>query len=112
MERIKLTSREKKVMRLLQAGNVDALSEFDAPALVSLQAKGLARVAWADGDVIDDARLTTMGKEYIGENPKLCNPVNWAFVFQAIAAVGAVIAAITGMVVLFACSRLLTMPQP
>ena len=76
MKRIELTKREKKVLRLLRAGNAGALSEFDAPSLATLQSKGLVQSAFTEGHGVDDARLTSMGKEYISDNPRLLNPIN------------------------------------
>lgn len=92
MERIKLTKREKRVLRLLLAGNPEALSDFDAPSLATLQSKGLVQSALTKEHCVDDARLTTMGKEYISDNPHLLNPINWTLIFSAIAAIAAVTA--------------------
>ena len=63
-------------MRLLQHSDTEALGEFDVPALSNLERLGLARVAWGEGRELADARLTSMGREYLRENPKLRNPLD------------------------------------
>ena len=80
MERIKLTKREKNVLRLLRDGNSEALSEFDAPSVENLARLGLVRRAGVEGAGFDDARLTNMGKEYFNDNPRLANPIDWKWV--------------------------------
>ena len=80
MERIKLTKREKNVLRLLRDGNSEALSEFDAPSVEHLAHLGLVRRAGVEGAGFDDARLTNMGKEYFNDNPRLANPIDWKWV--------------------------------
>ncbi len=87
MERIKLTQREKRIMRLLLGNNAGALSEFDAPSVKHLAELGLVMRAGVEGGSFDDARLTNMGKEYFNDNPRLRNPVNWTLIFAAIASV-------------------------
>lgn len=92
MERIKLTNREKRVLRLLRDGCGEALSEFDAPSVARLNDLGLVMRSGIEDGGFEDARLTTMGKEYLNDNPHLRNPVDWKLVFTAIAAVAAVLA--------------------
>ena len=104
MERIKLTKREKNVLRLLRDGNSEALSEFDAPSVENLARLSLVRRASVEGADFGDARLTNMGKEYFNDNPRLRNPINWDRVIQAAIAVGTLIAAIAA---LFACAKLI-----
>ena len=77
MERIKLTKREKRVLRLLCDDRFDLLTEMDYPALHELYDSGFARVAYIEGGVPEAAQLTTFGKNYPAENPKLRNPVDW-----------------------------------
>lgn len=77
MERIKLSKREKQVLRILCQQGYDGLSEFDDAAVRSLDHQGLVRGAYVEGGGVEDARLTNYGKEYIADNPKLRNPVNW-----------------------------------
>lgn len=90
MERIKLSKREKQVLRTLRNQGFDALSEFDSAAVRSLDNKGLVRGAYVEGGGVEAARLTTMGKEYLRDNPHLFNPINWAMVSAIVAAVGSI----------------------
>ena len=91
MERIKLSKREKRVLRTLSRQGFDALSEFDTAAIHSLDNHGLVRAAYIEGGGVEDARLTNMGKEYLADNPRLRNPVDWGKV--------AAISTIAGIVV-------------
>ena len=101
MERIRLTKREKRVLRTLSQQGFAALSEFDAAAIRSLDAQGLVKGAYLEGGGIEDAKLTTMGKEYLRDNPHLYNPVNWAMVSAIVAAVGSIGTIIT---IIITCS--------
>lgn len=88
MERIKLTKREKRVLRLLSSNRFDMLSTLDYPALRVLHDAGFVRVAFIEGGVPEAARLTDFGKEYIADNPRLRNPINWAMAGTIVAAIG------------------------
>lgn len=77
MERIKLTKREKKVLRALQTDTFDSLSPEDKHAVFSLQSKGLVRAYYCEGGDVADARLSLKGECYMEQNPKLRNPFNW-----------------------------------
>lgn len=102
MERIKLTKREKRVLRTLSRQSFAALSEFDAAAIRSLDSQGLVQGAFIEGGGVEDAKLTNYGKEYLADNPKLWNPIDWKWIVTA--TIGA-IAATTGTIALFiACS--------
>jgi len=107
MERIKLTQREKRIMRLLLADNSEALSDFDAPSIAHLATIGLVNRAGVEGGGFDDACLTTMGKEYFNDNPRLANPIDWLKIFQIIGAIGGLIAGLVALIMLFACSKLI-----
>ena len=102
MERIKLSRREKQAFRILSKQGFDALSEFDHPALGSLERMGLVQTARIEGVGIEAARLTTMGKEYLRDNPRLFNPINWAMVSAIVAAVGSIGTIIT---IIITCSK-------
>ena len=104
MERIKLTKREKNVLRMLRDGNSEALSEFDASSVENLARLGLVRRAGVEGGGFDDARLTNMGKEYFNDNPRLANPIDWKWVVTT--AIAAIIA-ICAVIALFACAKLI-----
>ena len=58
MERIKLTNREKSVLRLRDSG-FEALSELDYTAVRRLHVLGLVKAACVEGGDPEDARLTT-----------------------------------------------------
>jgi len=77
MERIKLTKRKKAVMRILSKQGYEALSEFDASAVRSLSELGFVKAAFTEGGGVEDAKLSTIGKEYLREFPRLRNPVDW-----------------------------------
>ena len=104
MERIKLTKREKNVLRMLRDGNSEALSEFDASSVENLARLGLVRRTGVEGGGFDDARLTNMGKEYFNDNPRLANPIDWKWVVTT--AIAAIIA-ICAVIALFACAKLI-----
>ena len=101
MERIKLSKREKRVLRTLSKQGFDALSEFDFPSIGNLERMGLARAARIEGGGLEGAALTTMGKEYLADNPRLRNPIDWGKV-GAIA--GIVAAAASLFALMLACS--------
>lgn len=77
MERIKLTKREKAVLRILSKQGYEALSEFDASAVRSLSERGFVKAAFTEGGGVEDAKLSTMGKEYLRDYPSLRNPVDY-----------------------------------
>lgn len=77
MERIRLTKREKAVMRILSKQGYDALSEFDASAVRSLSELGFVKAAFTEGGGVEDAKLTTKGKEYQRDYPSLRNPIDY-----------------------------------
>ena len=91
MERIKLTKREKQVLRILSRQDFDALSEFDAIAIRNLDNLGLVQGAYVEGGGVEGGRLTTMGKEYLRDNPRLRNPVNWGKVASVTAIVSIIV---------------------
>lgn len=83
MKRIRLSSEEKTVLRMLANG-------FGCPdiyprhvfvsAVGSLERKGLAQGAWTEEHDLDDARITWQGKVYLAHNPTLRNPVDWKWI--------------------------------
>jgi len=109
MERIRLSKIEKKMFRGLARYGDDYLNEANRDevrtALHSLHSKGLVYCAFVEGGDVEDARLTNLGRDYLADNPKLCNPVNWILIWSAVGAIGAIIAAIAAILALFvACS--------
>jgi hypothetical protein len=102
MDRIKLTKREKRVLRTLSRQVYDALSEFDAAAIRSLDHHGLVQGTYIEGGGVEGARLTNYGKEYVADNPRLRNPVDWKWAITTILAAIAAAAAVAALFV--ACS--------
>ena len=102
MERIKLTKREKRVLRTISQQGFDALSGFDAIAIRSLEDNGLVKGAYLEGGGVDDAKLTNYGKEYIADNPRLRNPVDWKWIIPTVLAAVAATAGILALII--ACS--------
>lgn len=105
MERVRLTKEEKRVLRWLQRNNGGKLKQIEklafAPAVRSLEQKGLVRGFWSEEVGLVDAALTESGETYIFFNPRLQNPINWNKV-TAIAACISAFAAVLGLLV--ACS--------
>lgn len=106
MERIYLTRGERRVLRWLRE-NRGALPSL-APAsfcraVRALEREHLVRAWWADDD--DDGfiegELTGEGRDYLEDNPRLLNPVNWSAVAAWIAAVASLG---TLLVALLACA--------
>lgn len=103
MERIRLTKREKQVLRVLRDNRFDLLTTLDYPALRVLHDTGFAHAAYVEGGVPEDARLTDYGKEYIADNPRLRTPVNWGKV-AAIATIEGIL--ITIVLFIIGCALL------
>ena len=91
-------------MRYLHRSQYDNIDEFDYSAMKYLEELGLIQVAWSEGDSFEGVRLTLKGKEYFNQYPRLGNPVNWT----KVAALGAWIAAIAGIVSIFLSCKILT----
>lgn len=107
MEKIKLSRKEKQVLRLLHSGcGCPETYPFDvfASCVDTLERKGLARSAWAEGHRLEDAKITVRGKTYMCLNPSLRNPVDWRWVVTTtIAIIGASVSIIA---LLVACKSL------
>jgi hypothetical protein len=100
MERIRLSKSEKEVIRLLNTGvaNVpgNVVRKGYSHTAHSLQDKGLVRCTYLVNGEVWDMRLTQFGKEYLFENPRLYNPINWNL---TLAIISVVISIITLLVV-------------
>lgn len=107
MKRIRLSSEEKTVLRMLANGfgcpDIYPLHVF-VSAVGSLERKGLAQGAWTEEHDLDDARITRQGKVYLAHNPTLRNPVDWKW---AATTVIAALAAVAGVAALFVSCSLL-----
>ena len=102
MEKKQLSKQQKRVLRLLRDNRFDLLTEMDYPALHELYDSGFARVAYIERGIPEAAQLTTFGKNYLAENPKLRNPVDWKWVATTCIAAIAAAAAVAALFV--ACS--------
>lgn len=91
MEKIHLTRREKEVLRLIGSGCIRP-STYPLHLFVSsvrtLELKGLVK-----GGLLEDARLTAYGREYLALNPLLCNPIDWKWIITTAIALAAALAA-------------------
>lgn len=107
MKRIRLSSEEKTVLRMLANGcgcpDIYPRHVF-VSAVGSLERKGLAQGAWTEGYDLEDARITRQGKVYLAHNPTLRNPVDWKW---AATTVIAALAAVAGVAALFVSCSLL-----
>ena len=81
MERIRLSKSEKEVIRILNTNFANApgnvVRKGYSHTAHSLQDKGLVRCTYLVNGEVWDIRLTQFGKEYLFENPRLYNPINW-----------------------------------
>ena len=103
MERIKLSTYEKQVLRKLRDGHSELLNEFDIPSVCTLEDKGLVRAAHIEGGGIEAVMLTQKGKAYLHYYPKLNNPIDWA----KVGAIAAILTVLISFVALFiACQSL------
>lgn len=100
MERIKLSKNEKVVLRLMAHYGLRPKEypehKYNA-GVRQLTQKGLVKALYQDGGDLVDVILTDQGEQYMAENPKLTNPVNWA----AVATVISVIWVLVSIVALF-----------
>ncbi len=80
MKRIRLSDREKHVLRTLAVSDFGHLSDFDLSAVCRLYDLGLVRAVFEEGHTPVGAILTPYGMSYIQDNPYLRNPVNWIVV--------------------------------
>lgn len=81
MEKIKLSSREKKVFRMVANGIKECPEHFPIhkfiPALRVLESHKLIKVTWVSDDIPWVIAMTKYGRAYLAENPTLSNPINW-----------------------------------
>lgn len=106
MEGIKLSKDEKKVLLLVASGG-DCPDSFPAHIFAgcvrTLELRGLIKGAYAEGREAEGARLTSYGRIFLAENPKLRNPLDWKWIITtAIAVAGLITAIVFGCI---ACSK-------
>lgn len=107
MGEIKLSKDEKKVLRLLNTYDSEALDIIARSqvrrALRSHEKQHFVRVAWIEGGDYEAVCLTRDGKDYLIENPKLRNPVNWHWIIGV--AIGIASLAVSILILCIACSK-------
>lgn len=107
MERMKLNNNEKQVLRMVANGQGVCPAEYPLhlfnASVRSLHNAGLVQGAFEEGGGVADSRLTQYGRQYLAENPRLANPVDWSKWAAIIAAVGVVVSIIALFV---ACNKL------
>lgn len=85
MKEIRLSKNEKKVLLLISTGG-DCPDSFPAHIFAgcvrSLEREGLVKGAYVEGGGVEAARLTSDGRVFLAENPKLRNPVNWVRIIE------------------------------
>ena len=96
------------MLRWLQCHDGSKMKQMErlafAPAVRSLERKGLVCGYWSEEAGLADAVLTESGEAYLFLNPRLRNPVDW----NKVAAVAACISALaTVLGLLVACSLVL-----
>lgn len=110
MNKIWLSKTEKKVLLLLLNHGVEALDTIPRThvrmALHSLEQMSFVWVAWIEGGEYIDVILTRNGKDYLIENPKLRNPIDWRWVISIAIAVATLGVSIIAL--LTACQALET----
>lgn len=91
MERIRLSKREKQVLRSITLDCKYLPSGVDKAqynsCIATLEHKGLVRAAWASGHELATAELTDFGMAYLADNPALINPIDWCVIFFIVAIV-------------------------
>lgn len=106
MERIILTKNEKRVFRMITSGQGVCPAEYPAhkfnSAVRSLQKHKLVQGSFAEGGGVIDSRLTSLGRQYLAENPLLANPIDWG----KVGAIVGIIGTLFGIIALFvACNK-------
>ena len=108
MERIALNRNEKKVLRMVESGITECPPEFPRHTfhlcVHSLERKGLVKGAYVEGGNVECCQMTSYGKTYIAENPRLCNPINWS----KIASIAAILSVLVSFLALFVTCQTLS----
>lgn len=101
-----LSKSEKTVLRMVANGQGVCPAEYPLhafnAAVGSLHKKYLVEGSFDEKGGVIVSRLTQQGRQYIAENPRLRNPVDWGVIATLIATVSA-IASIVALLV--ACSH-------
>lgn len=107
MGRVRLSKDERRVLRMVAAGQCACPAAFPRhafnAAVRSLERAGLVRAAYAEGGEVVEVKLTSEARQYLAENPGLRNPVDWRWVVTS--AISLLSAAIGVIAMLVACGR-------
>lgn len=106
MDRIRLTKAEKNVYRMIANGQGVCPAEYPShtfnSAVRSLHRHELVQGSFAEGGGVIDSRLTPLGRQYLAENPRLANPIDWG----KVGAIVGIIGTLFGIIALFvACDK-------
>lgn len=106
MDRIRLTKAEKRVLRMIASGQGSCPAEYPLhefnTAVRSLHRHELVQGSFAEGGNVVDSRLTTIGRQYLAENPRLANPADWGKIGTIVGIIGTLF----GIIALFvACNK-------
>ena len=89
MKKIRLSSKEKQVLRMLINSRNKELENKPNNKIIYaidlLEKKGLINVIRLTDGTIWNIKISNVGKSYIKGNPKLINPINWKYIFEIIA---------------------------
>lgn len=105
MEYIRLSKDERQILKLLSKHGQRSLDTMPRSrtrrALRSLESRYFVRVAWIEGGDFEAVALTGDARDYLIENPRLRNPIDWRWVLTAVTAVVAALGALAGFIALF-----------
>ena len=106
MERIKLTKAQKCVYRMIASGQGACPAEYPShtfnAAVRTLHKYELVQGSFAEGGNVVDSRLTPLGRQYLADNPRLTNPIDWG----KVGAIVDIIGTLFGIIALFvACNK-------
>ncbi len=107
MERIHLTKQEKVVLRHAQNSEKpprDISPTMYEYCLSTLQEKGLVRFKADYGEIVS-VKITTKGRTYMEQNPRLKNPVDWKWIITTV--IVSITAIATTFALFVACTRLM-----
>lgn len=107
MKRIRLSKDEKRVLRLIAAGQCTCPAAFPRhvfnAVVRSLDHIGFVHAMYAEGGEVVEVKPTPEARQYLAENPGLRNPVDWRWVVTS--AISLLSAAIGVIAMLVACGR-------
>lgn len=98
MERVKLSKNEKAVFRMIASGQDFCPATFPLDVfnycVRPLESFGFAKGYYIEGGGVEAVKLTPLGRQYLAEHPRLCNPIDWKWVVTTLIAVGVLLVGI------------------